>query len=102
MAKLRNTNPLGQVDVPLIGRQGDTDGRTGIGCLEPDEEFECSREHALLLLGQSGNFEPVDAEARTIAQDLRDASEQDGDAEQQDGQAGGDAGDDDQQSGGGE
>lgn len=96
MAKLRNTNPLGQVDVPLIGRQGDTDGRTGVGCLEPGEEFDCSAEHARLLLGQAGNFEPVDDEARAIAADLRDASRPDEPGDNQ--SAGGS--DDDEQNGG--
>ena len=34
---LRNTNPLGQVDLPLVGRQEDESGSTlgveGVGCL---------------------------------------------------------------------
>lgn len=42
--RLRNINPLGQVDLPLIGRQeGEgwpTLGEHGIGCLEPGEVFE--------------------------------------------------------------
>lgn len=39
--RLRNTNPLGQVDLPLINRQGaDHLGVEGIGNLEPGEVFE--------------------------------------------------------------
>lgn len=41
---LRNINPLGQVDLPLIGRQEGEDsptlGEHGVGCLEPGEVFE--------------------------------------------------------------
>lgn len=42
--QLRNINPLGQVDLPLIGRQEGDDrvtlGVEGVGCLEPGEVFE--------------------------------------------------------------
>ena len=48
--RLRNINPLGQVDLPLIGRQegGDlaTLGVHGAGCLEPGEVFEVDAELA--------------------------------------------------------
>ena len=41
---LRNINPLGPVDLPLLGRQEDESGSTlgveGVGCLEPGEVFE--------------------------------------------------------------
>lgn len=43
--RLRNTNPLGLVDLPLIGRQGD-DERPGFGSLKPGEEFDVPAEVA--------------------------------------------------------
>lgn len=47
---LRNINPLGQVDLPLVGRQEDESGSTlgveGVGCLEPGEVFEVDEELA--------------------------------------------------------
>lgn len=47
MVTLVNTNPLGEVDVPLVGR-----------ILAADEEFEVSAEVAAVLLEQVGNFAP--------------------------------------------
>jgi hypothetical protein len=78
--RLRNTNPLGQVDLPLIGRQGEPLGEEGVGCLEPGEVFEvddalAGREPADItdeggnvigqdlgegLLAQVGNYERVE------------------------------------------
>lgn len=46
MPTLKNANPLGAVDLPLIGRT-----------LEAGEEFEVSDEHAAVLLEQVGNYE---------------------------------------------
>jgi hypothetical protein len=67
LVRLRNINPLGQVDLPLIRRQGDDYlGEEGIGNLEPGEEFDVASEHAAILLQQSGNYEPVDAAAIAI------------------------------------
>lgn len=40
LVTLRNINPIGQVDLPLIARQGEPLGQHGIGCLEPGEEFD--------------------------------------------------------------
>jgi hypothetical protein len=57
--RIRNVNPLGQVDLPLIGRQQDPVGETGSGCLEPGEEFDVAAEHAKILLEQVGNYERV-------------------------------------------
>jgi hypothetical protein len=76
--RLRNINPLGQVDLPLINRQGDEHlGEEGIGNLEPGEVFEVDKELAGRapsgtpgedgydlgegLLAQIGNFELVAA-----------------------------------------
>lgn len=70
MTVLRNINPLGQVDLPLIGRQGDPVGAPGTGCLEPGEEFECTPDQARVLLAQTGNYEPADAEAQQLADEL--------------------------------
>lgn len=81
--QLRNTNPLGQVDLPLIGRQEDENGSTlgehGVGCLEPGEVFEIDADLAgrapsttvdddgvehhdpgFGLLAQVGNYELVE------------------------------------------
>ena len=44
--KLRNINPLGAVDLPLIGRS-----------LEAGEEFDCTAEQAKHLLEQAGNYQ---------------------------------------------
>lgn len=80
MVLLRNVSPLGEIDLPLIRREGDNgeygpgvndDGdpievRTavhGSGCLERGEVFEVDDETAAHLLEQVGNFElaePVD------------------------------------------
>lgn len=48
MPKLRNVNPLGDVDVPILGRT-----------LEAGEEFETDDETAALLLAQVGNYAAV-------------------------------------------
>jgi len=84
--KLRNVNPLGHVDVPLLGRQGDNgeyaeeDERgyaertptPGSGCLEPGEEFDATEDQARQLLRQVGNFEPADDEARRLLDQMAD------------------------------
>lgn len=57
--QLRNTNPLGAVDLPLIGRQGEPIGEEGVGCLEPGEVFEIDDERGNALLEQVGNYELV-------------------------------------------
>lgn len=49
MKKLRNTNPLGAVDLPLIGKS-----------IEAGEEFTVSNAQADQLLEQVGNYELVD------------------------------------------
>jgi hypothetical protein len=48
MPKLRNVNPLGEVDVPILGRS-----------LTAGEEFEVDDDTARLLLAQVGNYAPV-------------------------------------------
>lgn len=71
IVRLRNVNPLGHVDLPLIGRQGPIEDacldapadpcccRPGAGCLKPGEEFEVDTDLADGLLEQIGNYEPV-------------------------------------------
>ena len=59
--KIRNINPLGRVDVPLLRREGDVDGE-GTGCLEPGEVVDVDDDVALALLEQVGNFELVDGD----------------------------------------
>lgn len=46
--RLRNTNPLGAVELPLIGR-----------VLEPGDVFEIDDERGNALLEQAGNYELV-------------------------------------------
>lgn len=74
IVRLRNINPLGRVDLPLIGRQGEDEGE-GVACLEPGETFEVDAKLAGRapsgtpgeddydpgegLLAQVGNFELV-------------------------------------------
>lgn len=79
--KLKHINPVGQTDLPLIGRQGDPVGETGSGCLEPGEVFEVPDDVAGRppstskdadgndvfdpgegLLAQAGNYQAVKAE----------------------------------------
>lgn len=43
---LRNINPLGHVDLPLIGRQGEVNDEPGSGCLIPGEVFAVDAEIA--------------------------------------------------------
>ncbi|TCJ23022.1 SAP domain-containing protein [Nocardioides jejuensis] len=94
--QLRNINPIGHVDVPILRRQGpvsdaclaDPDGicrcEHGVGCLAPGEVFDCPEEIAGRvpsetdpgegLLAQVGNYELVDPDnlsALTVAE-LRD------------------------------
>lgn len=56
---LRNVNPLGYVDVPVLRREGDVDDTPGVGCLVPGEEFEVEESLAAELLEQVGNYELV-------------------------------------------
>ena len=62
--KIRNINPLGRVDVPLLRRQGDIEGE-GRGCLEPGEIVDVPDDVAAVLLEQVTNFEAVADEPRT-------------------------------------
>lgn len=39
MVTLRNISPLGQIDLPLLRREGEPLDELGAGCLEPGEEF---------------------------------------------------------------
>lgn len=48
--RLRNINPIGDVDLPLIGRS-----------LAAGEEFEVADDLAAALLEQVGNYEAVKA-----------------------------------------
>lgn len=57
--RLRNINPLGAVDVPILRRQGEPFGTEGLGCLEPGEVFDCPDDIAEGLLEQSANYERV-------------------------------------------
>lgn len=62
--RLRNTNPVGQVDLPLIGRQGEPFGEEGSGCLERGEVFEIDDARGKKLLEQVGNYELVKDEKK--------------------------------------
>lgn len=68
MPTLKNTNPLGAVDLPLIGRT-----------LEPGEEFEVDEDTAAHLLEQVGNYEVVgsDLDSLTIPELEKYAADRD-------------------------
>lgn len=51
--QLKNTNPLGAVDLPLIGKT-----------LEANEVFDVSDEDGAALLQQTGNYEAVNDDAK--------------------------------------
>ena len=55
MATLRNINPLGAVDVPLLGRT-----------LAAGETFDVPADVAEVLLDQAGNYEPVTKKPTTV------------------------------------
>lgn len=40
MTTFKNISPLGAIDFPLIGREGEPFGEHGTGCLEPGEVFD--------------------------------------------------------------
>lgn len=48
MATLRNINPIGDIDLPILGRT-----------IRAGEEFEVANEVAAVLLEQVGNYEAV-------------------------------------------
>lgn|GEM_PF-1090837 len=57
--KIRNTSPLGDLDVPLLGR-----------VVKAGEVAEVSTTQAERLLPQVDNWQPVDAAAKKVAADL--------------------------------
>lgn len=60
MATLRNTNPLGAIELPLLAAFGRSTH------LEPGEEFDVPDDVAADLLQQLGNYEAVaPAKAKT-------------------------------------
>jgi hypothetical protein len=69
---LKNINPMGLVDLPLIGRQGGPygDADIGRGCLKPGETFDVDDDQARVLLQQTSNYEPADDAARAIVDEL--------------------------------
>lgn len=79
MVQLRNVNPLGHVDLPLIGREGHPEDAPdeGEGCLKPGEVFDVTQAQAEHLLEQVGNYELADAAAEKARQaDLAAAAAQ--------------------------
>lgn len=72
--KLRNINPIGLVDVPLLYRQGEPFDTEGVGCLQPGEVFDVTAEQARQLLAQDGNYEAADAEGQQVLEDMRAAA----------------------------
>lgn len=58
--KLRNINPLGiELDIPLVRRS-----------VKHGDEFDVTEDQARRLLVVPVNFEPADAEAKAIADEL--------------------------------
>lgn len=64
MTIIKNVSPLGDLDVPLLGR-----------FLDAGEEIEVSDDVAERLLPQAENYEPVDDEAKAILAKLYPAPE---------------------------
>jgi hypothetical protein len=68
---LRNTNPLGYVDVPILGRVGEVDDQAGEGCLIPGEVFECPAEIAgEAPKGTPSSGEPGDDDYQPASKDF--------------------------------
>jgi len=67
MPKLKNTSPLGALDVPLLRR-----------VVEADEVFEVTEDQARVLLLQHDNYQPADKAAKTLAAALADEQGPDG------------------------
>lgn len=62
--KIRNINPVGRVDVPILRRQGKPLGEKGKGCLEPGEVIEVDAE----IAGVAPHWRPATpADADAIA-----------------------------------
>ena len=59
---LRNINPMGRADLPIVRREGDIPGE-GRGCLEPGEVFEVPDSIGAALLEQAGNYEAAETPA---------------------------------------
>ncbi|WP_422934979.1 hypothetical protein [Sinomonas sp. P47F7] len=57
--RIKNISPYGELDVPLLG-----------GVVEAGEILEVDPEHAEALLAQAENWEPADAAARAVAEEL--------------------------------
>lgn len=68
--QIKNVSPYGALDVPLLGREGEPYDEHGTGCLSAGEVVEVSEAHARILLEQIGNYEPADAAAQAIADEL--------------------------------
>jgi hypothetical protein len=58
MPLIRNVSPLGDLDVPLLGR-----------ILAAGEEVDVPKETAALLLAQPDNFQPVTPAAKTSSKE---------------------------------
>lgn len=65
---LRNTNPLGHVDLRLIGREGEADDVAGTGCLIPGEVFAVDEKVA----GVAPHWRPVADEDDPLAEEIRE------------------------------
>lgn len=57
--KFKNVSPLGALDVPALG-----------AIVDEGEEFDVPERVAPFIAGQAGNFEPVDQEAKDLAEKL--------------------------------
>lgn len=73
MTIIKNVSPLGDLDVPLLGR-----------FLDAGEEIEVSDDVAERLLPQAENYEPVDDEAKAILAKLYPDQDSDPEPEEAD------------------
>lgn len=60
MPLIKNVSPVGDLDLPLVNRQGDN-------CIKAGEEFDVTDEQAALLLDQPDNFQLVEKTKKTPA-----------------------------------
>lgn len=71
---IKNVSPLGELDVPLLGR-----------FVDYGEEFEVTKEQAERLLPQAENYEPVDDDAKAVLANINGEDEQPADDATEDG-----------------
>jgi hypothetical protein len=73
--QIKNVSPYGAADVPLLRREGEPFDQHGAGCVERDEVVDVTEDQARRLLPQVENWQPDDAEAQAIADELAEEAD---------------------------